>query len=262
MSTVLWILGSTIIVSLISFIGVAALSLKKGFLTKALAVLVAFAAGALIGVSFFDLIPEAIEVGQSQAPVYLVSGILIFFAVERFVGWHHAHHEHDIDPRAYHQERHDKYHHKPFIYTNLIADGIHNFLDGTLIAASFLVDIPVGIGTTIAVALHEIPQEIGDFAILVHGGLRIRSALAFNFISALTAVAGGLAVIYLSSAQSFELINPLLLGIGGGGLLYLALTDILPEINKENNWKNSIAQFASLLAGLGIIYSLALFFPA
>ena len=261
MSVILWIFGATFLVSLISFVGVSALALKKNFLLKILLILVAFAAGALIGVAFFDIIPEALQASKA-APIYIVSGILIFFSVERFIGWHHAHHEHDIDPTHHHKEDHDKYHHKPFIYTNLIADGIHNFLDGTLIAASFIANIPLGIATTIAVTLHEIPQEIGDFAILIHGGLSVRWALAFNFISAITAIIGGLFVVYLSATSAIQNINPILLGIGGGGLLYLALTDILPEINKENDWKKSLAQFVMLLAGLVIVYSIAFFAPA
>ena len=262
MEVISWVFGATFFVSLISFVGVSTLTLKKEFLMKTLLIIVAFAAGALIGVAFFDIIPEALAASKA-APIYIVSGILVFFSVERFIGWHHAHHEHDIDPKSHHKEDHDKYHHKPFIYTNLIADGIHNFLDGTLIAASFIANIPLGITTTIAVALHEIPQEIGDFAILIHGGLSVRWALAFNFISAITATIGGLFVVYLSSAGSWiQNINPILLGIGGGGLLYLALTDILPEINKENEWKKSLAQFVFLLAGLLIVYSIASFVPA
>lgn len=262
MSLILWVLSATVLVSLISFVGIFALSLRRDFLMKILIVLVAFAAGALIGVAFFDIIPEAIEASSTEAPIYLVAGILIFFATERFIGWHHSHEEGNIDSKS-HKNPHDKQHHKPFIYTNLLGDGIHNFLDGTLIAASFLTNVPLGIATTIAVALHEIPQEIGDFAILIHGGLSIRWALFFNFISAITAVLGGLMVVYFASAAStINSLNPVLLGIGGGGLLYLALTDILPEIHKENDWKKNLLQFAFLLAGILIIYSLAHVAPA
>ncbi len=260
MSIILWIVGATFLVSLISFVGVITLSLKRKFLEKILSGLVAFAAGTLIGVAFFDLVPEALGAGSS-ASLYLVSGVLLFFIVERFVGWHHAHHDHDINPSEHHKDKdHDKYHHKPFIYTNLMADGVHNFLDGTVIAAAFITNIPLGIVTSIAVALHEIPQEIGDFAILVHGGLSIRKALIFNFISAITALAGGLIAFYLSSSSIGNL-NPLLLGIGGGGLLYLALTDLLPEINKENDIKRSLIQFVFLFSGILIVYSLALLLP-
>ena len=263
MSTILWVFGATFLVSLISFVGVFTLSMKRDFLMKIVLILVAFAAGALIGVAFFDLIPEALESSRTAAPVYLVLGILIFFVTERFIGWHHSHHEDDMGNADHKKDPHDKQHHKPFIYTNLIADGIHNFLDGTLIAASFLTSVPLGIASTIAVALHEIPQEIGDFAILLHGGLSVRGALFFNFLSALTAIAGGLMVVYISSAAVvIKGLNPILLGIGGGGLLYLALTDILPEIHKETDWKKNVLQFILLLAGILIIYSIARVAPA
>ena len=260
MSVLLWVIGATFLVSLISFIGIVTLSLKRDFLMKTLLVLVAFAAGSLLGVAVFDLIPEALEAGGASASLFIVIGILIFFAVERFVGWHHTHKEHDTDIKGHHMDKeHDKYHHKPYIYTNLIAEAIHNFIDGLLIAASFLVNIPLGIAATVAVALHEIPQEIGDFAILIHGGLKVKQALLYNFIAAITAVVGGVLGIYLVGLESS--LNPVLLGIAGGGFLYLALVDLVPEINKEKDWKNSSAQFIFLVIGILVIYGLTILLP-
>ncbi len=257
MSTLLWIIGATLLISLISFIGVFTLSFRKEFLKKALLVLVAFAAGTLIGVSLFDLVPEAIELGGSSGSLYVVVGIIVFFAVERFVGWHHSHHQEDIDPKGYKEHHHD--HNKPFVYTVLASEAVHNFIDGTLIAASFLVDPVLGIASTIAVAAHEIPQEIGDFAILLHGGLKTRTALLYNFVVAITAIVGGVLTFFLSSA--IENLTPLLVGVAGGGFLYLALVDLIPEIHKEKNWKKSVVQFVFLIIGIVIMYVLGILLP-
>ncbi len=256
MSTLLWIIGATLLISLISFIGVFTLSFRKEFLKKALLVLVAFAAGSLIGVSFFDLIPEAIELGGTSGSLYIVIGIIVFFVVERFVGWHHSHHEEDIDPKGYKEHHHD--HKKPFVYTTLASEAVHNFIDGTLIAASFLTNIPLGIAATIAVALHEIPQEVGDFAVLVHGGLKAKKALLYNFIVAITAIIGGVLTFFLSSLQN---VIPLLIGVAGGGFLYLALVDLIPEIHKEKSWKKSVVQFVFLIVGIVIMYGLGILLP-
>ncbi len=258
MSLIFWIIGSTVLISLISLIGVLTLTLKKGFLIKITSLLVAFAVGSLIGVAIFDLIPEAFVINQQTASISIVIGILLFFGIERFIGWHHQHHKEDIDPKGFKEHHHD--HEKPFVYTALTADFIHNFVDGVLIGVSFLVNIPLGIATTVAVALHEIPQEIGDFAILIHAGLKVKKALLYNFFAAISAVVGGVIGFYLAS--SIETFTVYLLGIGGGGFLYLAMTDLLPEINREKSRKNSIAQFAALIAGLIIIYSLSVFVPA
>ena len=258
MSLLLWIIGSTVLISLISLIGVLTLTLRKGFLIKITSILVAFAVGSLIGVSVFDLIPEAFEINSRAASIFLVVGILLFFGIERFVGWHHQHHKEDIDPKGFKDHHHE--HGKPFVYLVLTADFIHNFVDGVLIAVSFLINIPLGIASTIAVALHEIPQEIGDFAILIHAGLKPKKALLYNFFAAMSAVLGGVLAFFLAS--SIENLTVYLLGIAGGGFLYLAMTDLLPEINHEKKWKNTLAQFVAMVLGLLIIYSLSVLMPA
>ena len=257
MSTLLWIIGATLLVSLISFVGILTLSLKRAFLIKIILVLVAFAAGSLIGVSLFDLIPETIELGGSMASLYITFGILIFFMLERFIGWHHLHHEEDVDPKGHKKHHHN--HAKPFVYTNLASESIHNFIDGILIGASFLVNIPLGIATTIAVALHEIPQEIGDFAVLIHGGLKIKKALIYNFFAAVTAVIGGVMTFFVSS--SIGNLIPILLGVAGGGFLYLALADLIPEMHKEKDWKKSLVEFVFLVIGILIIFFVGLALP-
>jgi len=165
------ILLSTILVSLISFIGVVTLSLKKDFVRKILIVLVAFAAGSMLGAAFFDILPEAFEVFGENSFLYVLVGILIFFIVEEYIHWHHCHKEH-VEIQA-------------FTYLNLIGDAIHNLIDGAIIAASFMIDFNMGMITTIAIASHEIPQEMGDFGLLIHGGMKRKRALFFNFLTAL-----------------------------------------------------------------------------
>jgi len=241
------IIAASVLVSLISFIGVFALSLNKNILKGVLFILVAFAAGSLLGAAIFDIVPEALEAG-SFSSIYIIVGILVFFAVERFVGWHHHHNGADIET-----------HKHPSVYVNLIAEGVHNFIDGTLIAAAFLVDVPTGALITIAIILHEIPQEIGDFAVLVNGGLKPQKALFYNFISGLTAVIGALIAFFLSS--SIEALAPILLSVAGGGFLYLALTDLIPEIHKETDTKKTIIQFIFLIIGILIIYFLFVSVP-
>src|SRR4030042_396341 len=174
------ILVATFIISLIAFVGVLTLILKEGWLNKALLVLVALSSGALLGGAFLHLLPEAIaEVGAGlDVFLYLLLGFCLFFVLEQFLHWRHQHDEtHGV---------------KPFTYLILVSDSLHNFIDGLVIAASFVVSYPVGIATTLAVALHEIPQELGDFGVLVYGGLSKTKALTFNYISAITAILGGI----------------------------------------------------------------------
>src|SRR4030042_6044498 len=165
MSVLLYILVSTFLISLIAFIGVLVLFLREEILDKILLTLVAFSAGALIGGAFLHLVPEAIhQVGADEPAVlkvflFLILGFCTFFILEHFIKWHH-----------HHAKNHPQI--MPFSYLILISDGIHNFIDGLIIAASFVVAIPVGIVTALAVVLHEIPQEIGDFGVLVYGGFK------------------------------------------------------------------------------------------
>ena len=173
------ILVATFAVSLISFIGIFTFSLKQELLNKTLLVLVAFSAGALIGGAFLHLLPEAIEKAGASLGVflYLLLGFCLFFILEQFMHWRH---EHGNVHAA-----------QPFSFLILISDSVHNFIDGLVIAAAFIVSFPVGVAATLAVALHEIPQELGDFAVLIYGGFSKRRALTFNYISAVAAVLGG-----------------------------------------------------------------------
>ncbi len=234
MSVLLWILAATIIDGLIALVGAAALLLKKETLGKLLMVLVAFSTGTLLGGAFLHLMPEAIEaVEVNTAFGYLLVGFVIFFLVEKFLHWHHCH-EGECSVHA-------------FTHLIIIGDGIHNFIDGLVIAASFLVGIPFGIVTTLLIIGHEIPQELGDFGVLVYGGFSEKKALLFNLLSQLTAVTGGIAGFLLAGAAGF---TELLLPFAAGGFVYIAASDLIPELHKENNLKKSMISFAFFVIGV------------
>lgn len=227
------------IVSAVSLVGALTLSLHIDRIKRVLFLLVSFAAGAMFGDVFIHLLPEAIEeygFGLSSS-IAVLTGIILLFIVEKFVHWHHCHGPVEQDEHIH-----------PFAITNLIGDGLHNAIDGVAIAASYIVSIPVGIATTIAVVLHEIPQEISDFGVLVHGGFTRGKALFFNFLSGITAFAGGIIALLLSSVS--ENILSLLVPFSIGSFLYIAGSDLIPEIHKEVAAKRSLMQLTAFVAGI------------
>ena len=235
-----YIFVSVAVVSAISLVGVLALALNKHLLHRAMVVLVSFAAGSLLAAAFLDLIPEAAELVDLDVlmPAAL-AGIVTFFIIERILHWHHFHaEENDIHP---------------FTYLNLIGDGLHNFIDGIAIAASYLVSVPVGIATTIAVIAHEIPQEISDFSVLVYGGLGRKKALLFNFGSALTAFFGAAIVLVFQNMENSAVLGQLA-GFAAGGLIYIATADLVPEIHKEHRLKKVLAQMVAFGLGIALIW--------
>lgn len=251
-------LASVIGVSLISLAGVFALSLKEDVLRRIIFILVSLAAGALLGDAFIHLVPETFEnIAALPAALLMIGGVLIFFVLEKFLHWHHYHgkeygggmHEHGAGEhvRAIH----------PTGYMILVSDGVHNFLDGAIIAAGFLVSVEVGIATTLAIVLHEIPQEIGDFAVLLNSGFSRMRAIFLNFISALVAVFGALAVLVLG--ESSEIIVLGLIPIAAGGFIYIASADLIPEIHKTTRLGHSLLQFAAMVTGIGVMVGLLLF---
>ena len=250
MNTLFYIIISTFLISLIAFFGILALFLKERILDKILLVLVAFSAGALVGGAFLHLIPEAIAgVGTEENNIlkiflYLIFGFCIFFILEQFIKWHHHHAKNHPDI-------------KPFSYLILISDAIHNFIDGLVIAGSFIVGFPVGIATTLAVALHEIPQEIGDFGVLVYSGFKKTKALFLNFLTALTAILGGIFGFLLSEKMGKSTI--FLLPFAAGNFLYIACSDLIPEIKQKVNPKSSILHFFVFLSGIALMLLLKLF---
>jgi zinc and cadmium transporter len=238
METLMWIIGSTFLVSLISFIGIVSFAIKEKLLNKLLLALIALSAGALMGGAFIHLIPEATpELGISSVCLYVLAGFVFFFVVEKLLHWRHCH------------DKKCKVH--TFAYMNLIGDAVHNFIDGLVIAASFVTNVPLGIFTTVAIAAHEIPQEIGDFGVLVYGGFSRRRALLLNFLTALTALAGGVAGYFISS--QIEYFAPVLLAIAAGGFLYISSSDLIPEMRKVADLKTSLVTMLSFLLGIGIM---------
>jgi len=239
------ILISVFLVSLVSFVGVITLYLRPKILDKVLFRLVSFAAGALLGAAFLDLLPEALEATGGPIFVYALIGVLVFYIIETFLYWYHCHYGHH-----HHHAAHHKVH--PFAWLNLFGDAIHNFVDGMIIAAAYIVSVPIGISTTVAVVLHEIPQELGDFGILVFGGLSRGKALFFNFLSALTAILGALAVYYFS--MIFNNVSQFLVPFAAGGFIYIASADLLPELHKERNIQRAFTQLFFFLLGVAIIW--------
>ncbi|MDP7244094.1 MAG: ZIP family metal transporter [Flavobacteriales bacterium] len=242
----IWIysLISVIIVSLISFVGILTISIKADKLNKILLYMVSFSAGALFGDVFIHLLPEVVEeTGFSLwISFYLMFGIAFSFIVEKFIHWRHCH-----IPTS-------KEHVHPFAMINLFGDAVHNFIDGVIIGASYLVSIPVGIATTIAVILHELPQEIGDFGVLLYGGFSKWKALFFNFITALTAVFG--AVVCLLISLYVENITTVLVPFAAGTFIYIAGSDLIPELHKEVEVKKSLLQFIAIVFGVLVMLAL------
>ncbi|MFH0779638.1 MAG: ZIP family metal transporter, partial [Parcubacteria group bacterium] len=230
----------------ISLIGVFTLVLKKEKLEKVLLYLVSFSVGALFGDVFLHIIPQISDQNKFSFKIgsLFLSGIIIFFIIEKFVHWHHCHlaeHEHKI---------------KPVVYTNLIGDGFHNFLDGMIIASAFVISVPLGVATALAVIFHEIPQEIGDFGVLLYSGLTTKKALLFNFLSALLSIAGAVAALLLS--QTVAGLSVVLLAIAGGGFIYIAGSDLIPELHKECRWNCSFYQLIAIVLGIAMMGGLLL----
>jgi zinc and cadmium transporter len=239
----LYALASVLVVSLVAFVGVFTLSLSMKKIEKVLLMLVSFSAGALLGGAFIHLLPETFEEFGFGAEVswYVLSGILLSFVIEKLIHWRHCH----IPTSPVHPH--------PFAYMNLFGDGVHNFIDGLIIGASYIASIPVGIATTIAVILHEIPQEIGDMGVLLHGGFKRKKALLMNFATALTAVAGTVIALLLGGIEGFI---RFLLPFAAGGFIYIAAADLIPEIHKECEARKSLAHLIMIFLGILVMYSM------
>jgi zinc and cadmium transporter len=234
-----YILLATFVVSLISFVGVICLALKENILNKILLILIGLSAGALMGGAFLHLLPEAVE-KSSGLDVYLfvLIGFILFFLIEKVLHWRHCH-KGECDVHT-------------FQYMNLVGDSIHNFIDGMIMAASFVVSVPLGITTTIAISTHEIPQEIGDFGVLLYGGFSKRRAITLNFVVALTAVLGGIVGYFVSSL--IDNIVLFILPFAAGGFIYIAATDLVPEIRKELDMKKYMATLVVFICGILIMW--------
>lgn len=235
---------AVLVVSLVSLIGLVVLGLKQKTLQNVILYLISFAAGTLMGDVFLHLLPEIIESADWSITTSLaiLSGIVLSLILEKVIHWQHCH----LPVTSHHQHR--------FAWMNLFGDGIHNFIDGIVIAASFMVSLPTGIATTVAVFVHEIPQEIGDFGVLVHSGFSRKKALLFNFLTALTAVVGVLLAWQFTSVVNG--LEKVLLPFAAGSFLYIAGSDLIPELHKEPGLKQAIGQVLSFMMGIAIMSAL------
>ncbi len=238
MSTLAWIVTAGLAMSALALVGAVTLVLPERTLDRMLLPLVGLAAGSLLGGAFFHMLPEAIEALGNDLTVYLwlVAGFLVFFVLEQFLHWHHCH-----------RTRHD--HHRPLGHLILLADGLHNFIGGLAVGGAFVVDIRVGIVTWLAAAAHEIPQELGDFGVLVHSGWRRTSALAWNLASALTFLVGAL----LAYALADQIDVAYLLPFAAGNFIYIAAADLLPELASQTSTRDKVETTAAFGFGLGIL---------
>ena len=236
---------SVLIVSLISFSGALTLAIKKEKLKNLLIYFVSFSAGALLGDVFIHLLPEVVEEYNNSISlifIYVLVGILTSFILEKIICWRHCH-----LPIT-------KNHIHNFAWMNLWGDFFHNFIDGLTIAASYLLNTGAGIATTLAVAFHEIPQEIGDFGVLLHGGFKVKKALFLNFLTALSAFIG--AIVSLLLNNKIEHLTLFLVPFAAGNFIYIASSDLIPELHKETEIKKGLIQTITFLLGVLVMYGL------
>jgi zinc and cadmium transporter len=242
MGVFFWILGSGLLMSVIALVGSATLFLSRERLARLTLPLVALAAGSLIGGALFHMVPAALASARGD-DLYVfgwtAAGFTAFLALEQFIHHHHCHH---LTAGCK----------QPLTYLILIGDGLHNFLGGLAVAGTFLVDIRLGITTWIAAAAHEIPQELGDFGALVHGGWPAGRALLANFVSALMFPAGAA----LTYALAFHMSTDFLIAFGAGNFLYIGASDLVPEVNKSRTAADNIRHFAAFAIGLGSLLAI------
>lgn len=235
MSSLLWILLSSVVLALISLIGGLALFLSKNRFDKIINHLVSFSAGALLSGAMIHLLPESFESFQDNYLVGLLvlGGLIIFYIFEQFIHWHHCH-------------RDTGSHVKPVSYLILFADGLHNLMDGLAVGSAFMVDHRLGLASLVAIVSHEIPQELGDFGIMIYSGWTAKKALIFNLMSSLTFLAGGLATYFMSKTIDVTYFLP----ITAGGFIYIAAVDLLPQVNNKCQTNARLGYFISFLLGI------------
>jgi zinc and cadmium transporter len=239
MISLLYIILACFLITLCVWVAVIFLYFREETLHKIILFLVSLSAGALMGGAFLHLLPEASqEIEIDKLYLIVLFSFVFFFFMEKLLFWRHCHKE-DCQIHT-------------FGYMNLFGDALHNFIDGLIIASTFLVDFNLGIATTIAIALHEIPQEIGDFGVLIHAGFERKKALILNYVVAFTVVLGGIAGYFLSYVINDVI--PYLLPFAAGGFIYIAASDLMPEIRKEANIKRSINSFVIFILGIVLMY--------
>ena len=243
MSIWAYAIGSVLLVSVVSFIGAVTLAFRIDTLKRMLLYLVSFAAGAFFGDVFFHMLPEIIEIGFTpKIAGYLLFGVIFTFTVEKFIRWRHCH----VPEKHVH----------PVALMNLVGDGVHNLIDGIIIGASYVASIPLGIATTLAVLFHEIPQEIGDFGILLHGGFTKEKALFFNFLTAMVSLIGVVFAVSLSGISSSFFV--FILPFAAGNFLYIAGSDLIPELHEHVSVQASLLQLFFFVAGIIVMAAILL----
>jgi zinc and cadmium transporter len=247
LEALLWIVSGGVLMTAIALVGSVTLLLGQATLQRIILPLVAFAAGSLIGGAFFHMLPASLLAGGDSTGVFvwLVAGFCTFFLLEQFLHYHHCH-------RASAECK------KPLTYLILLGDGLHNLLGGLAVAGTFLVDIRLGIATWLAAAAHEIPQELGDFAVLVHGGWARKSALLYNMLSGVTFLIGGI----LAYAASFKLSVAFLVPFAAGNFLYIGASDLVPEVNRHRDARTNVILFLSFVGGLALLLAIRLLLEA
>jgi len=241
MNELYWIVGSGLLMAAIAMVGSVTLLLKPATLDRLMLPLVAFAAGSLIGGAFFHMIPAGLDVFSTNINMFawLLCGFCVFFALEQFLHWHHCHRS-QTDCK------------QPLTYLILVGDGLHNFFGGLAIAGIFLIDIRLGIMAWLAAAAHEIPQELGDFGVLIHGGWEKRRALLFNVLSGLTFLLGGLVAYFLSFPFDLSFLIP----FAAGNFIYIGASDLVPEVNKHGNVRENIKNYVAFLFGILLMWAI------
>lgn len=249
MSTLTWILGASVLGGMLSILFAAIVALRAR--AAWIPMLVSYAIGALLGAVFLEILPEALELsgdaGRMSATVLF--GILLFFVLEKLVLWRHCHVEqcevHDPPQPAAHD-------HGRSGMMIMLGDTFHNFVDGILIAAAFLADVQLGIVTSLAIIAHEIPQEVGDFLILLHSGFTRRQALAFNLLSSAATVLGGTLAYF--ALQGMQQLLPALLGLAAASMIYVAVADLIPGLHKRPELNATVQQVSLIALGIGSIW--------
>lgn len=237
----LYALIAVSIVSLLSLFGALFLILKRRTFEALITYSLAISSGILLGSTFFDLIPESFrEIGE-HSYIWMIGGFITFFVIEKLINWHHC-------------LEGDEHKVKSVAYLSLFGDGVHNFVDGAIVGVSFLTSVPLGITATMAIIAHEIPHELSDFSLLIYGGFSNGKALWYNFLSALTAVAGTLFVfIFVSFVKE---VSPYMVGFAAGNFLYIAASDLIPELHHKHEIIQTILQTVCMVFGVVFMYVL------
>ncbi len=259
MTVLLWIVIASIAGGVLSVLG-AALFAFNSHMQRYLGAMVSYAIGALLGAVFLDILPEAIELTGNVAALSatVLFGIMLFFILEKLVLWRHCHHEH-CEAHELSQEVHSHDHGRSGMMIT-VGDTFHNFVDGVIIAAAFLTDVHLGMVTALAIIAHEIPQEVGDFVILLHSGYSKLRAFQLNLISSFASVAGGILGYY--TLQTMQAWIPTLLALAAASMLYVAVADLIPGLHKRTRLRDTLQQVLLIGSGVATIYIMSLFVQA